>query len=80
MNKDKIQDWIKNYLSELVDIPVDKIDVTMPFENFGLSSAAAVALIGDLEDYLDADISPALLFEASDIAEVSAAIVEELQL
>jgi acyl carrier protein len=79
MNINEIQNWITNYLSDLVGIPANEIDLTMSLDRFGLSSATAVALVGDLEAHLDADISPAILFEANDIAEICVAIVEELE-
>jgi acyl carrier protein len=59
----EIQDWIVTYLGELLEVDPDDIDITIPFDRYGLDSSAAVGLTGDLEDWLGKEIDPTLLYD-----------------
>ena len=59
----KIEDWLINYLVELLEIKPEDIDVETPFDRYGLDSSAAVALTGDLEDWLGGDIDPTIVYD-----------------
>lgn len=59
----EIQDWIASYLAELLEIEPDEVDVTIPFDRYGLDSSAAVGLTGDLEDWLGRELDPTLLYD-----------------
>lgn len=58
----EIQDWIVAYLADLLEIEPDEVDITIPFDRYGLDSTAAVSLTGDLEDWLTIEIEPTLLY------------------
>ncbi|MBW4563644.1 MAG: acyl carrier protein [Mojavia pulchra JT2-VF2] len=59
----EIQDWIVDYLADLLEVDPDEIDVTIPFDRYGLDSSAAVGMTGDLEDWLATEIDPTLLYD-----------------
>jgi acyl carrier protein len=59
----EIQDWIVAYLANLLEIEPEEVDVTIPFDRYGLDSSAAVGLTGDLEDWLGTEIDPTLLYD-----------------
>lgn len=44
-------------------IPEERVDPDLPFEAYGFTSRDAVALSGDLQDLLDRDLSPTVLWE-----------------
>ena len=75
----QICEWIKTYLAEILEIESAEIDENYEFERFGLNSSAAVSLVGDLEEWLDYELSPSLFFEFNTIAQVSAHLAEVLQ-
>ena len=75
----QISEWIKNYLAEILEVEPAEIDEKYEFERFGLNSSAAVSLVGDLEDLLGFELSPALFFEFNTIAQVSTHLAEMLQ-
>lgn len=50
------------YLAELLEIEPEEVEVTTPFNRYGLDSSAAVVLAGDLEDWLGRKIEPNLLY------------------
>lgn len=59
----EIQAWIVSYLAELLEVDSEEIDITIPFDRYGLDSSAAVGLTGDLEEWLETEIDPTLLYD-----------------
>lgn len=58
-----INGWMRNYLAQKLNVTPDKIDTKESFDTFGLDSADAVRMIGDLEDYLGRRLSPSLAYK-----------------
>jgi acyl carrier protein len=58
-----IQSWIVSYLSDLLEIHVDEIDTTIPFDRYGLDSVVTVSLIGDLAEWLGYKLEPTLAYD-----------------
>ncbi|MDM9383461.1 acyl carrier protein [Chlorogloeopsis sp. ULAP01] len=59
----QIEAWIVSYLAELLEVDSGEIDVTIPFDRYGLDSSVAVGLTGDLEDWLGTEVDPTLLYD-----------------
>lgn len=66
-----IQQWCVNYVSKLLDTPAERIDPAVDVDRLGLDSATAVALIMSLEEWLDIELMPELLFDYPSIAALS---------
>lgn len=62
LTAEEIQTWIVGYLAESLEVEPDEIDVTLPFDNYGLDSAEVIELSGDLEDWLGRKINPTFLY------------------
>lgn len=75
----EIQDWIVNYIAELLEIKADMIDVTIPFDRYGLDSAVAYELAGDLETWLDRELDPTLIYNYPTIETLTQQLTEELK-
>jgi len=60
---DDIKSWVVAYLADLLETDEDEIDVTIPFDRYGLDSSAAVGLTGELEDWLGREVPPTLLYD-----------------
>lgn len=58
-----VEQWLVDYLSSLLDIDVDEIDVAVPFDRYGLDSSAALALTGDLGTWLQRDLEPTVIYD-----------------
>ena len=76
----EIQNWIVNHIAELLEVNPNRIDVTSSFDRYGLDSAAAVALTGDLEDWLGTEIEPTLLFDYPTIERLAHHVAEDLEI
>lgn len=59
----RIQTWLVTHLAEKLEIAPENIDAKDPFDRYGLDSFAAVNLVGELEDWLDCELSPTLPYE-----------------
>lgn len=59
----EIQAWIVSYIAELLEVDLDEIDVTIPFDRYGLDSLAAVGMSGDLEVWLECELDATLLYD-----------------
>ena len=59
----EIQGWIVSYLAQLLEIDPDEVNVTIPFDRYGLDSSVAIGLTGDLEDWLGIKLDPTLLYD-----------------
>ncbi|MGF1589152.1 MAG: acyl carrier protein [Pleurocapsa sp.] len=77
-SKLELQTWMIEYVAELLEVEPDKIDVAIAFDRYGLDSSAAVGLAGDLEDWLERELDPTLLYDYPTIGSLSEHLVEYL--
>lgn len=59
----EILNWVTSYLANLLEVDPDEVDITVPFDRYGLDSLAAVGLTGDLSDWLGCEVEPTLLYD-----------------
>ena len=74
---EEIQGWLVHHLVELLEIDPDDVAVTIPFDRYGMDSATAVGLTGDLEDWLGCELEPTLLYDYSTIEALANYLVKE---
>ncbi|MDH3717188.1 MAG: AMP-binding protein, partial [Planctomycetota bacterium] len=65
---DAISAWLVDRIAQQLKTPADRVDVHESFARFGLDSVALVGISGELEDWLDSDVSPTLLYSYPTIA------------
>jgi acyl carrier protein len=73
----EIQAWLTSYLANLLGLSPEEVDITVPFERYGLDSQSAVVLSGDLQDWLGCDLDPVLLFDYPTIEAVSTYLAQQ---
>ncbi|MEJ8642032.1 type I polyketide synthase [Streptomyces sp. MS1.HAVA.3] len=71
-----LQSWLLDRLAALLERPVSEIDPDQGFTELGVSSRLAVTLSGELEDHLDRDLSPTLLWEQSSVSRLARFLTE----
>jgi acyl carrier protein len=74
----EIQAWIIAYLAELLEVDAEEVDVSLPFDRYGLDSAVAIGLTGDLEDWLKTRLDPTLLYDYPTVTALSKHLAVEL--
>jgi acyl carrier protein len=66
-----IQSWCLQHAAQILNVSAGQIDPNTDVDRFGLDSAMAVALIMELEEWLEIELAPELLFEFPTIAGLS---------
>ena len=74
----EIEAWLVTQLAEILELTPAEIDVTARFDRYGLDSIAAVSLTGDLEDWLDFELDPVLMYDFPTIKAVAQHLAQEL--
>jgi len=75
---EEIQEWMVNYLSNVLEMSTDKIDVTVPFDDFALDSATAIGMTGELEDWLGKPVDPTLVYDYPTIEQFSKCLAGDI--
>ena len=73
----EIQDWLAFYLAKLLNIEPEDVNVTIPFERYGVNSEDAIILSGDLQEWLGCELDPTLLYDYPTIEALVKYLVEE---
>ena len=63
----EIQDWLIAYLSELLDIDAEEIEINDSFASYGLDSSAAVCMVSDLGNWLNRNLDAELIYKHTTI-------------
>lgn len=74
-----IQEWSQDYISGLLKVPREQINPTAEFDSLGLDSSLAVAFIMSMEEWVEIELTPEMLFEHSNVASLSRHVAELLR-
>jgi Acyl-CoA synthetases (AMP-forming)/AMP-acid ligases II len=69
--RDDIEAFLCQNLSSGLQIPLDAIDITQPFNSFGLDSLKAMELLAQLETWLGCRLSPTLFWNYPTVSDLS---------
>lgn len=58
-----LKTFMRTWMSKELDVAVDAIDTTREFWDFGLNSARAIDLTGELEEYVGRTLSLELIWD-----------------
>lgn len=61
--EEAIRTWLITNIASVVNMAPSSIDVRQTFDNYGLDSLQAVSLSGDLETWLNREISPTVVWD-----------------
>ncbi|KVC64862.1 polyketide synthase [Burkholderia ubonensis] len=71
-----ILDWMTGYLAVRLRTDRGSIDVNRQFIDYGLDSADAMKMVGDLEDYVGFELSPSLPYQYPTIDALAQALAD----
>ncbi|MEH2387653.1 MAG: AMP-binding protein [Nostoc sp.] len=75
-----IQTWLISHLALYLNIPPDDIDIQEPFAAYGLDSAVAVSMTGELGQWIGCELGIILFWEYPSIETLAKYLVEEYHL
>jgi acyl carrier protein len=77
--KEELQDWLVYYISGVLFLEPDDIDIKTPFDRYGLDSSAAITLTGDLGDWLGGEtLDPTLLWDYPTIESLTEFLLQQI--
>jgi acyl carrier protein len=72
-----IQLWLIDKLSVTLGLSGDAIDIAKEFDSYGLGSTEIVSVVGELELWLERDISPSLAYDFPTIQTLARALARD---
>jgi acyl carrier protein len=69
---EEIQQWMVNYVAELLDVSCLEVKTDVPFDRYGFNSLVTVGMAGDLEEWLGLKLDPTLVYDYPTIDALSA--------
>lgn len=78
ISKKEMQQWLIEKISAELHIPISQIDITQPFVSYGLDSARATVLAGDLENHLFTKLPPTLVYDYPSIEALAAHLAADV--
>jgi acyl carrier protein len=78
-SKEEIATWCQEYVAQLLEVPVESIDLNANFDRLGIDSALAVSLLIEVEERYGVDLAPETLFENPNLNAVAAYLHEQTQ-
>ena len=78
-SKDELEEKIKSLISKNINIPIARISSTEDLTSYGLSSVNALAMVGELEDWLNCELPATLLWDNDNIEEIVKFILTEVK-
>lgn len=70
--------WCASYIGRVLDIEAADVQPDAEIERFGLDSAIVTSMLIELEEWLEVEIPPSLLFEHGTLRSMAAAVTELL--
>lgn len=71
-SKEAIALWCQEYVADLLETPVEAVDLDADFDRLGVDSALAVSLLIEVEERYGVDLPPEALFENPTLNAVAA--------
>jgi len=75
-DREMVRTWLIKSVAVAVGMAPEEIDPTLPFSDFGLTSSQAISMSGELEEWLDRDLSPTLLYTYPTIDSLATALAD----
>ncbi|WNG17860.1 AMP-binding protein [Cystobacter fuscus] len=78
-SEEAIQDWLLSRMAQYLGVAAEEIDVQAPFARYGLDSAVAVSLTGELAGWLGREFEPTLFWEHPSAEVLARHLADELK-
>ena len=79
MEKESIASWLRERLSQTLELPIKDIDDKTAFFDYGLDSAAGIVLLMELNEFFDITLDPGMLWDYPTISALSEYIAQILK-
>jgi acyl carrier protein len=76
--REEIAHWCQRYVADLLELPVESVDLDADFDRLGIDSALAVTLLIEVEERYGVDLPPEALFENPNLNAVATYLHSQL--
>jgi len=66
-----IRSWLTAYLAFLLEEEPQSINTELSFDSHGIDSAAAVSLVGDLEEWMGIELDPTIVYDYPSVTQLA---------
>jgi acyl carrier protein len=77
LTENEVMHFLQNSIAQDLNLPTADIDVEMDLTDLGLSSVLIAFIEAELEDLLDIEIPPAMLFEMQNIKQAAVELIKQ---
>lgn len=70
--------WCANFIGEVLNLDPTTIGPGDEFDSFGLDSALTTSMIIEMENWLNAEISPSIFFEQISLGDIAAEVARRV--
>lgn len=74
-SEEKLAAWLVERVAEYVGRRPQEIETNVPLSEYGLDSVFALTLTGDLEDYLEIEVEPTVIWDNPTVEKLSKALL-----
>jgi len=78
-SKESIAKWCQEYVADLLETPVESVDLDANFDRLGIDSALAVSLLIEVEERYGVELAPEALFENPNLNAVADYLYEHTE-
>ena len=75
---DELRAWLLEWIGKELDMQASEIDPERSLLDYSMSSVTATILVGDLEDWLDLQLSPTLVWDYTSINAITEHLLGEM--
>ncbi|MGV9316912.1 acyl carrier protein, partial [Streptomyces sp. NPDC003691] len=74
----ELQEWLRGYLAEELDVPAGSVDPEEPMSSYGLDSVRAITLLAEAEDLTGCELDPNAPWEYPTVTAFAGYLAEQL--
>lgn len=74
---EEVSNWLVSYVEELLGLSPGELDISANFDRYGLDSASAVGMTGDLAAWLGVEVDVAAAYEYPSVKKLAWALSED---
>jgi acyl carrier protein len=78
--RERIVNWLKNYLANLTEIDINEIDPHASFDRYGFDSYQGVVMTFELGEWLGVNLDPSDTFDHPSIIELSEFLIGSVEI
>jgi acyl carrier protein len=77
-SKQTLQRWLTQHIASYVKLKPEKVKLDVPIAEYGIDSVYSLALVGDIEEYLNISVEQTVLWDNPTIESLAKALLNSV--